>query len=62
MEFKYKRMRKRKSVENDYDSDVDIVRKAKTKMQRELRLGILNYLEKAPRSGEVSLKWKPHSA
>lgn len=32
MESKYKAIRKLKSVENDYDSDVEIVRKAKTKM------------------------------
>ncbi len=44
----YKTLKKTKSIENDYDSDNEIVRRAKTKVNRELRLGILNYLEKAP--------------
>lgn len=35
---------RKRNIENDYDSDEEVVRKAKTKATRELRMGIEDYL------------------
>jgi hypothetical protein len=52
---------KKRSTENDYDSDTELVRRAKTKMNRELRLAVLNYLEKGGPRIDPLLKLKPNS-
>jgi len=52
---------KKRSTENDYDSDTELVRRAKTKMNRELRLAILNYKEKGGPRLDPLLKMKPNS-
>lgn len=53
---------KKRSSENDYDSDCETVKRAKNKMQRDLRQSITEYLEKGPRMCDLlSLKRKPRS-
>ena len=53
---------KKRSSENDYDSDCETVKRAKNKMQRDLRQSITEYLEKGPRMADaLCLKRKPNS-
>jgi hypothetical protein len=52
---------KKRSAENDYDSDTELVRRAKTKMNRELRTAVLNYKEKGGPRVDPLIRRKPNS-